>query len=260
MMRRIESVFTARQHPALIAYVTVGYPSVAATLEVVPVLAEAGCDIIELGIPFSDPLADGATIQAASAAALAGGVTPTTCLEVAAELRRKVELPLLFMTYYNPVLHYGVDDFCAAGARAGIDGLIVPDLPPDEAGDLDAASRQHGLDVVYLLAPTSTERRIRLVAKQSRGFIYLVSLVGVTGARSVIPEGLEGLVAHVRQHATKPICVGFGIGTPEQAKRVGRVADGVIVGSRLVQLINEDTSPYDKVRDFAAGLRAALDG
>lgn len=258
-MSRIESVFKTRQHPALIAYVTVGYPSVAATLEVVPALAEAGCDIVELGIPFSDPLADGATIQAASVAALAGGVTPTTCLEVAAELRRKVELPLLFMTYYNPVLRYGVDEFCAAGARAGIDGLIVPDLPPDETGDLDDASRRHGLDMVYLLAPTSTEERIRLVARQSRGFIYLVSLLGVTGARSSVPEGLDDLVARVRRHATGPICVGFGISTPEQAKRVGRVADGVIVGSRLVQLVNEDTSPYNKVRAFAADLRAALD-
>ncbi len=258
-MSRIASVFTARQHPALIAYVTVGYPSVAATLEVVPALAEAGCDIVELGIPFSDPLADGTTIQAASAAALAAGVTPTACLEVAAELRRKVELPLLFMTYYNPVLRFGLDEFCAAGARSGIDGLIVPDLPPDEADDLDAASRRHGLDVVYLLAPTSTEERIRLVARRSRGFIYLVSLVGVTGARSRLSEGLDDLVARVRRHTTMPICVGFGIGTPEQAKRVGQVADGVIVGSRLVQLVNEDTPPYHKVRDFAASLRAALD-
>lgn len=259
MMNRIESVFTARQHPALIAYLTVGYPSVAATLEVVPALAEAGCDIVELGIPFSDPLADGTTIQAASAAALADGVTPSVCLEVADKLRRKVDLPLLFMTYYNPVLRYGVEEFCAAGARAGIDGLIVPDLPPDETSDLGAASQRHGLDMVYLLAPTSTEQRIRLVARKSRGFIYLVSLVGVTGARSSLPEGLEDMVARVRRHATGPICVGFGIGTPEQAKRVGRVADGVIVGSRLVQLINEDTSPYNKVRDFVAGLRAALD-
>ncbi|MEE8352836.1 MAG: tryptophan synthase subunit alpha [Dehalococcoidales bacterium] len=258
-MSRIESVFTAGHRPALIAYVTVGYPSVAATLEVVPALAEAGCDIVELGIPFSDPLADGTTIQAASAAALAAGVTPTACLEVAAELRRKVELPLLFMTYYNPVLRFGLDEFCAAGARSGIDGLIVPDLPPDEADDLDAASRQHGLDVVYLLAPTSTEERIRLVARRSRGFIYLVSLVGVTGARSRLSEGLDDLVARVRRHTTMPICVGFGIGTPEQAKRVGQVADGVIVGSRLVQLVNEDTPPYHKVRDFAASLRAALD-
>jgi len=239
--------------------VTVGYPSVEATLEVVPVLAGAGCDIIELGIPFSDPLADGATIQAASAAALAAGVTPATCLEVATELRRKVELPLLFMTYYNPVLHYGLDEFCAAGARAGIDGLIVPDLPPDEGGELDAASRKHGLDMVYLLAPTSTEERIRLIAGQSRGFIYLVSLVGVTGARSSVPEGLEDLVARVRQHASGPICVGFGIATPEQARRIGQVADGVIVGSRLIQLLNEDTPPYDKIRQFITTLRAALD-
>ncbi len=258
-MSRIEAVFAADHRTALIAYVTVGYPSAAATLEVVPVLVEAGCDMVELGVPFSDPLADGATIQATSAAALAAGVTPPVCLEVAAKLRQTVDVPLLFMTYYNPILRFGVDQFCAASAQTGLDGLIVPDLPPDEADDLDAVSRQHDLDMVYLLAPTSTEERIRLVASRSRGFIYLVSLVGVTGARSRIPEGLEDLVARVRRHATGPICVGFGIGTPEQASRVGRVADGVIVGSRLVQLINEDTSPYHKVRDFATGLRTALD-
>ncbi len=258
-INRIGSIFTAGQRPALIAYLTVGYPSVAATLEVVPVLAKAGCDIIELGIPFSDPLADGPTIQSASAAALTNGVTPAVCLDVAAELRRTVDLPLLFMTSYNPVLRYGVEEFCVAGARAGIDGLIVPDLPPDEINDLDAASERYGLDMIYLLAPTSTEQRIRLVAERTHGFIYLVSLLGLTGARSSLPEELEDLVARVRRYATVPICVGFGIATHEQAKRVGRVADGVIVGSRLVQLVSDDASPYNMVRDFVAGLRAALD-
>ena len=258
-MSRIGGVFTRPGRKALIAYVTVGYPTVESTLEVVPVLAEAGCDIVELGIPFSDPLADGTTIQEASSRALEAGVTPRTCLEVAGRLRDKVEVPLVFMTYYNPVLHYGLDSFCSACTGAGIDGLIVPDLPPDEAGDLDDSCRQEGLDLIYLLTPTSTRERITLVSEESRGFIYLVSLVGVTGARDRLPAGFEDFVGRVRSETAKPLCVGFGIGTPEQAHRVAQVADGVIVGSRLVQLVRADASPYTQVRAFVGELRAALD-
>ena len=258
-MSRIGGVFARSGRKALIAYVTVGYPSVESTLEVVPVLAEAGCDIVELGIPFSDPLADGTTIQEASSRALQAGVTPKTCLEVAGRLREKVDVPLVFMTYYNPVLHYGLGSFCSACTSAGIDGLIVPDLPPDEAGDLDGFCRREGLDLVYLVTPTSTGERIALVSQESRGFIYLVSLVGVTGARDSLPAGFEDFVGRVRRETTKPLCVGFGIGTPDQAHRVAQVADGVIVGSRLVQLIRDDAPPYRRVRSFAEDLRTALD-
>jgi tryptophan synthase alpha chain len=258
-MSRIETVFAEPGHKALIAYVTVGYPDVGSTLRIVPVLAEAGCDIVELGIPFSDPLADGTTIQEASSLALAAGVTPDTCLEVAGQLRQQVQLPLLFMTYYNPVLRHGLEAFCADCAAAGVDGLIVPDLPPDEAGDLDDATRQHDLDLVYLLAPSSPIERIRLVVREARGFIYLVSLLGVTGARAGLPEGFEEFVARVRRETDKPLCVGFGIAGPETAWRVARVADGAIVGSRLLQVIREDSPPYDGVRSFVRGLRFALD-
>jgi len=222
-------------------------------------LAESGCDIIELGIPFSDPLADGTTIQEASVRALQAGVTPESCLEVARQLREKVAVPLVFMTYYNPVLRFGLESFCVACAQAGVDGLILPDLPPDEAADLNAFTREHELDLIYLLAPTSTTERIRLIASKSRGFIYLVSLTGVTGPRENLPAGLDDFVARVRKETAKPLCVGFGISTPDQVHRISQVADGVVVGSRLIQLVCDEGAPYQQARSFVRSLREALD-
>jgi len=258
-MSRIDAVFNKSGHKALVAYVTVGYPTVESTLEVVPLLAECGCDIVELGIPFSDPLADGATIQEASFQALQAGVTPQTCLDVARQIRQKTDVPLAFMTYYNPVLHYGLDDFCTACGKAGIGGLIVPDLPPDESTDLDMAARNHGLDLIFLLTPTSTTERVRLVVEKSRGFVYVVSLLGVTGARDNVPSGLGDFIRRIRKETVKPLCVGFGISTADQAQQVGQLADGVIVGSRLVQLSRDDRPPYERVTSFVRELRAALD-
>jgi tryptophan synthase alpha chain len=255
-MSRIASVFSPG-YKALIAYITVGYPNMSATLDVASVLSNNGCDIIELGIPFSDPLADGVTIQKASYQALQQGVTPRVCLEVAYQLRQKLATPLVFMTYYNPVFNFGVEAFCQASTAAGIDGLIVPDLPLEEGAELEAITQQHSLDLVYLLAPTSTEERISMVANRSQGFIYLVSLTGVTGARETLPPELEGFVNRVRQKARQPLCVGFGISSPEQARRVAKVADGVIVGSRLIRLMEEDTT-LSSLKAFTLSLREAL--
>ncbi len=257
-MSRISSAFKQPGHTALIAYVTIGYPSIEDTLKVVPLLAHNGCDIVELGIPFSDPLADGATIQRASTQALLNGVTSRLCLDVARKLRQEVDVPLVFMTYYNPVLSYGLGEFCAASARSGVDGLIVPDLPPDEGSELESVSQKQGLDLIYLLAPTSTEERIRLIAEKSHGFIYLVSLTGVTGARESLPADLETFVDRVRQVTTKPLCVGFGISTPEQASRIARTADGVIIGSRLIQIMEAECN-LASVGDFIKEVRKALD-
>jgi len=257
-LSRIASVFARANRTALIPYITVGYPNTATTLKVVPLLASNGCDIIELGIPFSDPLADGATIQRASYEALRQGVTPHLCLEVAQELRRQVEIPLVFMTYYNPVLKFGLEQFCSKCAEVGIDGLIIPDLPPEEGQELEESTRSHGLDLVYLLSPASTEERIRLVVGKASGFIYLVSLTGITGARDELPQELEGFVARVRKRTEKPLCVGFGVSTPKQARRIARVADGVIVGSRIIQLMEEDTT-FSSLKAFASSLREALD-
>ena len=256
-MSQITSVFKPG-HKALIAYITVGYPDIKATLSIAAVLAESGCDIIELGIPFSDPLADGATIQKSSYQALQQGTTPKSCLEAATKLRRKISIPLVFMTYYNPVLNSGLESFCQNCITAGINGLIVPDLTPEEGAELETITRKHGLDLVYFLAPTSTEERIAAVAERSRGFIYLVSLTGVTGTRDTLPLELESFVKRVRQKAKQPLCVGFGVSTPEHAKRVAAIADGVIVGSRLIQLIEED-STLTSLKDFVLSLRQALD-
>jgi len=255
---RISAVFSQPGHKALIPYITVGYPSLEATLEVVPLLAAGGCDIVELGIPFSDPLADGTTIQKASFQALQNGITLQHCFEVAGQLSQKVKTPLVFMTYFNPVLSYGLDKFCRDCARSGVSGLIIPDLPPEEGDEIEAMARKQGLDVVYLLAPTSTEARIKLVAGWGGGFIYLVSVTGVTGARDRLPQNLSAFVARVRKIARQPLCVGFGISTPEQAKEVARIADGVIVGSRLIQLMEADRS-LAEVAGFTRELRRALD-
>ena len=255
-MSRITSVFKPG-YKALIAYITVGYPSLETTYEAASVLADNGCDIIELGIPFSDPLADGATIQKASYQALQQGITPQICLEAASQLRQRVAVPLVFMSYYNPILSFGLEAFCQASAKAGIDGIIIPDLPPEEGIELQTSTSKHKLDLIYLLAPTSTEERVSLVAERCRGFIYLVSLTGVTGARQALPPGLEDFVGRVRQKAQQPLCVGFGVSNPEQAQRVARIADGVIVGSRLIQLMEQDAT-LASLKSFTKSLREAL--
>ncbi|HEY86661.1 MAG TPA: tryptophan synthase subunit alpha [Dehalococcoidia bacterium] len=257
-MSHITSVFS-QGHKALIAYITVGYPSIEDTLKVVPFLASSGCDIVELGIPFSDPLADGATIQKASFYALENGVTPQLCLNTAKELSQKIEIPLVFMTYFNPVFSYGLQEFCGACASSGVSGLIIPDLPPEEGSELETITQRQGLDLIYLLAPTSTKERIELIAQKSRGFIYLVSVTGVTGARDRLPTDLEVFVNRVKQIAKQPLCVGFGISTSEQARRVVRIADGVIVGSRIIQLIETDDNFMSTIGNFIKELRQALD-
>ena len=256
-MSRIASVFRP-DYKALIAYLTMGYPDVETTQKAAITLANSGVDIIELGIPFSDPLADGATIQKASYQALRQGVTPRVCLEVAKQLRQQITTPLVFMTYYNPVFHFGLQAFCQSCTEAGISGLIIPDLPPEEGEELEAVTEKYNLDLIYLLAPTSTKERIVLVAARSRGFIYLVSLTGVTGARQTLPSGMENFVKRVRQKANQPLCIGFGVSNPEQASRIASVADGVIVGSRLIQLIEEDAT-LSSLKAFTLSLREALD-
>ena len=262
-MNRIDAFFdTARRskRKALIAYLTVGYPTAEATLEIAQALVDGGCDIIELGIPFSDPLADGATIQRASQRALESGITPRKCLEVAAELRKRVDIPLLFMGYYNPMLHYGLDKFCTASRKAGIDGFIVPDLPPDEGGEAEAIMKKRGLDLVYLVAPTSdSQERLRFVAGRANGFIYVVSLKGVTGARSAVSNDLDEFISRVRKVTDKPLCVGFGISTPEQAQRVAKLADGVIIGSRILDIIEKSKRPAADVKAFISEVRTAID-
>jgi tryptophan synthase alpha chain len=254
-IERIQNAFT-KGHPAFMPYAVLGYPTRPESLNVVKTLVDAGADLLELGIPFSDPLADGPTIQAATQKSLENGTTVKDCLAMTRELRQQgVDTPALFMGYINPILAYGLEQFVLDAVEAGIDGLIVPDLPPEEAGELDALCLEHGLALVYFLAPTSTQARIKLAAEKSRGFIYLVSLTGVTGARNQLSVGLSDFVSRVRQFTDLPLAVGFGIGNGDQARAVAQLADGVIVGSALVKQAAE--SP-DGVRTLATELRLAL--
>ena len=257
-MSRLSDAFRP-ERKALIGYLTVGYPDLATTLKAVPIMERAGCDVVELGIPFSDPIGDGPVIQSAAFRALENGVSPADCIETARQLRQSVRVPLVFMGYYNPVLSYGLEEFCLQAGEAGVNGLIVPDLPPEESGALSRAAEAGGLDLVHLLSPTSTAERIALVARQSRGFIYLVSVAGVTGARSGVPEYMPEFIGRVRAVAEQPLAVGFGVSTPEQAAAMAEHADGVIIGSRLIRQIDEDPS-LGKLEEFIRQARKALDG
>jgi tryptophan synthase alpha chain len=245
---------------ALMPYVTLGHPELQSALEVVPAIVEAGADLVELGVPFSDPLADGATIQAAAQQALDNGMTLELCLEQAATLRaRGVTVPFVLMGYYNPIFQMGAECFAQRAVAAGVDGIIVPDLPPEESNALQAALRAQGLDLIFLLPPTSDNGRIEFVAKRTSGFLYLVSLTGVTGARDQLPSDLASFVTHVRAVTDLPLAVGFGIGTPDQAAQVAEIADGVIVGSALVGAIGTSNNPAGAARTFVASLRAGMD-
>ncbi|MBW7885626.1 MAG: tryptophan synthase subunit alpha [Caldilineaceae bacterium] len=236
---RIESVFArarAEGRAVFMPYHAMGFPDRAHTLEIIRTLGQGGAELFEIGIPHSDPLADGPTIQTATWTALTQGTTVKECLSMVRELRDGgMEQPFCAMTYINPLLSYGVERFVEDGAAAGIDGLIVPDLPPEEAEELEGACRRAGLATVYLLAPTSTDDRIKYVTAHCTGFVYLVSVTGITGARSELPPDLAAFVARVRRYTDLPLAVGFGISTGAQAAAVAAIADGVIVGSALVK-------------------------
>ena len=261
-VNHITNTFAAlagERRAALMPYYTLGYPDRDTCLDVVRAIASTGADLIELGIPFSDPLADGPTIQYSTQVALQSGTNVASCLEMVAELRGSgVQQPFLLMGYYNPVLAYGVQYFVEAASRAGADGFIIPDLPYEEAGDLEAACRAQGLALVYLLAPTSTQERIEQVASRTSGFLYLVSLTGVTGARSSLPEDLESFIRKVRAHTQCPLAVGFGISNLRQARSVAAIADGVIVGSALIEAVRKSDQPASAAANFTRALYKGL--
>ena len=238
---RIEETFArlkAEGRTGFVAFLTVGYPDVEATLRIVPALIEGGADVIELGVPFSDPLAEGPTIQKASFHALEQGVTVETCLDVVRKLRdRGVEAPIVPMGYYNPLMAYGIERFTREAAEAGVDGLIIVDLPPEESDEMLAACEAAGLRLIYLVAPTSTEERIRQVARRASGFVYCVSVTGVTGARDEIAPGLAEFVGRVRNATNLPIAVGFGISQPKHFEAVARIADAAVIGSAIIDEI-----------------------
>lgn len=259
--QRIAAAFAqarAEQRAALLSYLTLGYPTPDLSLALLEAAAAGGADLLELGVPFSDPLADGPVIQRATHAALQQGMTVARCLEMADWLRQRgIRTPFLLMGYYNPILAYGEEAFCRDCARTGVDGLIVPDLPPEEGESLEEACGRHGLGLVYLLAPTSPPERLRLVIERSQGFVYLVSVTGITGPRERLPADLAAFIARVRAATDKPLAVGFGIATPEQARQVAALADGVIVGSALVRMAAEEGAE-EKVGSFVGALRREM--
>jgi len=263
-MSRLDETFTrlrARGERALLPYFTAGDPSLADTRRLVIEAARRGADVIELGIPFSDPLADGPVIQRAGTRALAAGATVARVLETVAGLRAEVDVPIVLLTYYNPVLAFGLKAFARTAVDAGVDGAIVGDMPPEESGPLGSEADAAGLDLVYMVAPTSTPARVRLIARKSRGFIYVVSLTGVTGERQQLPTDMATQIATIRRETSMPVCVGFGISTPAHVATVGRVADGAAVGSAIVRLVESRAGSPTLVEDvgkFIAELKAPL--
>jgi len=257
-LARIAGLF-ANGHSALMPYFPLGFPNGQTSLDVIEAMSQAGADAFEIGLSFSDPLADGPVIQHATQVALEQGITVKRSLALIAELRsRGVTQPFLVMGYINPLLAYGLDRFVDEAAAAGADGFIVPDLPPEEADDLDRLCRERGLGLIYFLAPTSTEERIQLVAAKAQGFIYLVSLAGVTGARSQLAGGLRDFVGRIRKATSTPIAIGFGVSTPEQAGEVSGFADGVIVGSALVQIVDRAEDKPQAAAQFIRALKAGM--
>lgn len=263
-MNRIDACFTSlrqRNEKAFITYLMAGDPNLKATRDLVLSLEKGGADIVELGIPFSDPLADGPVIQAASQRALEAGTTPQGVLDLVAEIRRDSEIPIALMTYYNPVFRYGVERFIADAARAGVNGLLVPDLPLEESDELDGLAAEAGLTFVQFLAPTSTQERIRAAALRARGFIYCVSLTGVTGKRDRLSPRAEALLRDIRQYTSIPLALGFGISGPEQAATAALYADGVIVGSALVEHLSHAgnlEAALAEAENFARGIKTCL--
>lgn len=244
---------------ALMPYYTLGYPDRATSLDIVTAIA-VDSDLLELGVPFSDPLADGPTIQHSTQVALEQGTTLAGCLEMVRELRQRgVETPILLFGYYNPFLAYGLEALCRNAREAGAQGFIVPDLPPEEAADMNEAATAEGMAYIYFLAPTSSPERIAAVTNRATGFIYLVSVTGVTGARQSLHSDLSGFIERVRSHTSVPLAVGFGISTPQQTAAIGEMADGVIIGSALINAVDRsESNKAGAAAGFVRSLREAL--
>ncbi len=263
-MSRIKNTFRRlkkKGEKALIPYIMAGDPDLTTTKALILEMEKAGCDIMELGAPFSDPLADGPTIQKADLRALKSKTSLSDVLGLVADVRKESAMPLILMTYYNLIFNYGEERFVHDAYSAGLDGLILPDLPPEEAGVLIPAAKEAGLDTIFLVAPTSTEERIRLVSRLSQGFIYYVSLTGVTGSAFGSHSSVEDAVRKIRAVSDKPVSVGFGISTPEQAAQVaGMGADGVIVGSALVKVMEEHLGSPELIPQAAAFVKALKQG
>jgi tryptophan synthase alpha chain len=264
-MGRIADTFKGlrkKREKALITFITAGDPDLGTTGELICELGEAGADIIELGVPFSDPMADGPTIQLSSERSLAAGTTLPKILDMVRSVRKQTEIPIVLFGYYNPVFSYGCERFISDAAAAGVDGILLVDLPPEEAEaeGFAAMAREQALDLIYLLAPTSDRERISKVARRGRGFLYYVSVTGVTGARTDVSVSLDREVEQVRSATSLPVVIGFGISDPQQAGTVAALGDGAVVGSALVKLFEKyhGQELKEKVRDFVSSLKHGI--
>ncbi len=262
-MNRIDATFSrlrGESRAALMPYLPLGYPTPELSLPLILAAASAGSDVLELGLPFSDPLADGPVIQHAAQVALEHAMTVPRALAIVRAARANgVKIPLVLMGYYNPILRFGLDRFASEACAGGADGLIVPDLPPEESAALGQACAANGLDLVFLAAPTSSDERLAQIGRATHGFVYLVSLTGVTGARAALPAGLSEFIERARRATPAPLCVGFGISNAENARQVAALADGVIVGSALVERIGDPAMAVENARQFVSELRAAVE-
>ena len=255
-MNRIENAFKNKK--AFIGFLTAGDPTFDASFENIMAMIKAGADLVEIGIPFSDPIAEGPVIQGANVRALKNGMTTDRAFELAAKIRAQSDIPLVFMTYVNPVYKYGYDKFFARCAQIGVDGLICPDLPFEEKNEADGAAKAHGIALISMIAPTS-EQRIKSIAESASGFLYIVSSMGVTGVRSEIKTDLGSIMESVRKYAKIPAAIGFGVSTPEQAKKMSEIADGVIVGSAIVRLVEKfGVKAPEEIYRFVKAMKDAI--
>ncbi len=264
-MNRIDKKFQELRDQgtkAFMPYLCAGDPNPELTSKLLLTLEEAGADLIELGVPFSDPIADGPTVQRASERALTHRISLQQILEIVASLRPQTEIPIALMSYYNPIFRMGEDAFCQAAQDAGVDGVIIPDLPPEQAQSLLEIAPRYNLATIFLVAPTSPPERMQLIASVSTGFIYCVSVTGVTGARAMLSDEIAPMIAELRKHTDKPISVGFGVSTPDQATQIAQIADGVIVGSAIINVveehINDEARLFTAVKQFASDLAAGV--
>ncbi len=254
MKNRIEQKFVElkrKKKKAFIAFITAGDPSLSVTQKMVLAFEKAGVDIVELGVPFSDPVADGPTIQAASQRSLKKGTTLKKIFQTVASIRKESRIPIALMTYYNPVFRFGDEKFIAECKKNGVDGFIIPDLPPEEAKELLRPARIHNIASIFFISPTTSKQRIPKIVSNARGFIYYVSLKGVTGSRVELPESLAHEVKFAKRYTSKPVCVGFGVSTPQQVKEIASFADGIIVGSAIVQQMAKNVHKKDLVKNVA---------
>jgi tryptophan synthase alpha chain len=262
-MGRIEKVFADGKKPAFIGFTVAGDPDTTTCIRIARALIAGGTDILELGIPFSDPVADGPTIQKADERALGAGTTPSSVFEIVREIRKESEVPIVFLTYYNIVYHHGIDRFYREAHDAGVDGILIADMPVEESGEACNAALRNCIDPVFLISQTTSDTRIGTIAAEARGYLYLVAVLGVTGVRDQVSEGAIDLLERVRRHTSLPLAIGFGISTPEQAQTCAHAgADGVIVGSAIVEIVernlNDPVAMEQELKDYVSAMKKAL--